>query len=44
MVTSPKELEPKEDCAGKGQQHIKRQTHPLVREAPHRNKTVTVKE
>jgi hypothetical protein len=32
MVSSPKGLGPEKDCAGKDQQHIKRQTRPLVRE------------
>jgi hypothetical protein len=32
MVTSPKGLGPEKDCAGKGQQHIKRKTRLLVRE------------
>jgi hypothetical protein len=32
MVVSPKGLGPEKDCAGKGQQLIQRQTHPLVRE------------
>jgi hypothetical protein len=32
MVVSPKGLKPEKDCAGNGQKHIQRQTHPLVRE------------
>jgi hypothetical protein len=32
MVASPKGLGPEKDCAGKAQQHIQRQTRPLVRE------------
>jgi hypothetical protein len=32
MVTSPKGLRPEKDYAGEGQQHIKRQASPLVRE------------
>jgi hypothetical protein len=44
MVTSPKGLGPEKDYAGEGQQHIKRQTHPLVREGAPENKPVTVKE
>jgi hypothetical protein len=32
MVTSPEGLGPEKDCAGKDQQHIKRQVRPLVRE------------
>jgi hypothetical protein len=30
MVTSSKGLGPEKDCAGKGQQHIQKQNHPLV--------------
>jgi hypothetical protein len=40
MVGSPKGLEPEEDCAGEGQQHVKKKrtrTRPRVREgAPHK--------
>jgi hypothetical protein len=32
MVASPKGLVPEKDCAGKGQQHIQRQTRPFFRE------------
>jgi hypothetical protein len=32
MATSAKGLRPEKDYAGEGQQHIKRQTRPLVRE------------
>jgi hypothetical protein len=32
MVASPKRLGPENDCAGKDQQHIQKQTRPLVRE------------
>jgi hypothetical protein len=41
MVSSPKGLGPEKDCAGKGQQHIKRPDLSSER-APHKNKTVTV--
>jgi hypothetical protein len=43
MVTSAKGLRPEKDYAGEDQQHIKRQTRPLVREGAQKNKTVTVK-
>jgi hypothetical protein len=39
MVASPKGLEPEKDCAGKGQQHVFSSER-----APHKNKTVTVKQ
>jgi hypothetical protein len=32
MIASPRGLGPEKDCAGKGQQHYKRQTLPVVRE------------
>jgi hypothetical protein len=44
MVTSAKELRPEKDYAGEGQQNIKRQTRPLVREGTPENTTVAVKD
>jgi hypothetical protein len=43
MVTSAKGLRPEKDYAGEGQQHIKRQTRPLVRKGAPEKKTVTVR-
>jgi hypothetical protein len=45
MIASPKGLRPEKDCAGKGRQHIQKNRPVLSSErAPHKNKTVTVKE
>jgi hypothetical protein len=44
MVRSPKGLGPEKDYAGEGQQHIHRQTRPLVRDGASQIKTVTVKD
>jgi hypothetical protein len=43
MVTSPKGIGPEKDYAVENQQHIKRQTHPVVREDAPKKKTITVK-
>jgi hypothetical protein len=45
MVESPKGLGPEKDCTGEGQQQIQ-QTDPVLssERAPHKNKTVTVKQ
>jgi hypothetical protein len=42
MVSSPKGHGPEKDCAGKGQQHIKKIPVLSSERAPHKNKTVTV--
>jgi hypothetical protein len=42
MITSPLGLGPEKDYAGEGQQHIQK-PDPSER-APHKNKTITVKE
>jgi hypothetical protein len=43
MVSNSKGLGPEKDCAGKDQQHIKKDRPDLSSErAPHKNKTVTV--
>jgi hypothetical protein len=42
MVANPKG--PEKDYDGEGQQHVKRQTCPLVREGAPENKTITVRE
>jgi hypothetical protein len=39
MVMSPEGLCPENDCAGEGQQHLKRQTCPLVRGGVPRQQT-----
>jgi hypothetical protein len=45
VVVNSKGLEPKKDCAGKGQQHIKKDRSVLSSErAPRKNETVTVKQ
>jgi hypothetical protein len=45
MVARSKELEPEKDCAGEDQQHVQK-TRPVLssERAPHKNKTVTVKQ
>jgi hypothetical protein len=44
MGASPKELGPEKDCAGKGQQYIQNIDALSLERAPHKNKTVTVKQ
>jgi hypothetical protein len=45
MVDNPKGLGPEKDCAGKGQAAYTKDRPVLSsRRAPHKNKTVTVKE